>query len=293
MMRALPLLLLVAAGCTEQVRPCSGTNEVWDGTMCIQSPHVDAALPEEAGTDAGEDAGPCGGACGVDELCDGDGGCVHCLGNDHCTFDRPTCESGECVVSCTPDTCSTYTSTPRCGPGGACVPCLPGTEVDDCDGNSCDPTTNTCTMTLRRSVERCLPCNSSNECEQYDAGGMLLNMVCAETTWANGDAGRYCVVESPGATVRCPKGTPRHVTGVLTREGSTTDVCLPINETTCAAIADDSDCTLDEECGLPLEADGICFMDRCETPCSPSVRDDSCPGAQTCTTSPSGDVCNG
>lgn len=294
MTRALLLSLLLAAGCTEQVLACPNPGEVFDGTSC--HPQMDGAVADagpDADPDGGLDAGPCGGMCADDEQCRDDGTCVHCLGDAECDALRPTCEDGECVARCVEATCMDNHAgvAPHCGSGGACVQCLPGTEAADCGGNSCDPRTNTCTMTPIRSLTRCMPCTSSSECRQYDDAGTLRNMACARTTWDGGTADFACVVESPGATVPCPDGTPRLANDLDTIEGTPSDFCLPISLTTCAALVDNADCTLDSQCGLPDEDDGRCLFDVCETPCT---LDRDCPDPQTCAdVSGRGQICSG
>lgn len=301
----LTVALCFTAGCTEQVPACEVPGEVFDGERCGPRLGMDGsvdAATDGGPPDGGPDAGPCVPACSGGQVCRADDGmCVDCTESAPCMDPRvPTCEAGTCVAGCDETTCGRFASEPHCeAASGRCVECLatPESEATDCDGRSCDPTTFECTATLVGTVGRCERCAASSECDRFDAGGATTYaMACAQTSWAGGDAGFYCVVDHAAAgspPITCPNGTPRFQSGLVTREGTTSDFCVPVAETTCPAINDDEACTEDAQCGLPDENDGICFMTRCESFCSMTSGDAGCPGMQTCEMFAGRYVCSG
>ncbi len=130
----------------------------------------------------------------TDQVCSRDTNtCVECLGDDDCTDGVCDTDANTCVVCLTNDdctdptasfcdtdtnTCSGCTTSADCahladaGTGvcdtenSTCVECLDDDETTRaaCDGNSCDPATNTCTDTVVGSLEVCEPCLADSEC---------------------------------------------------------------------------------------------------------------------------------
>lgn len=299
----LVLALTILSGCTEQVAACPTADELFDGERCVPRAAMDGGVSdggdagEDGGPDGGPDAGPCGDTCGTDEVCrDDDGTCVECAESAHCPPERPMCDNFACVTGCDVTTCARYPMTPRCeNLSGSCVACLPESEETDCGAKSCHPTDFVCTTTDRDSLGRCAPCASSSECGLFDTGSSMLRMGCALTEWVGGAAGQYCVVDygATGRSITCPAGTPRVADGLEVAGGPDSDFCVPVRETTCAAITDDDGCSVDDECGAPGLDDAACYMGACESLCNATAGDRGCPGTQSCTDEVTRRVCTG
>src|SRR5690606_16514751 len=90
--------------------------------------------------------------------------CVACLDTEQCTDAAASgCTAGECGKCSVNDDCKHITDKGICDEG-ACVECTVEDE-SACGMNSCNPATNTCTMTERGKVQVCEPCVADSECE--------------------------------------------------------------------------------------------------------------------------------
>jgi hypothetical protein len=143
------------------------------GTGCSQ-PACLAGVPISVPRDRGT-------GCESGGLCDGDGNCVECLGDDDCVTPRPFCNAGLCVectdasqcadpavdcriAACTGNTCGS-------APAPNTTPCNDGffcTLNDACRNGFCNGDQRSCPNTEPRCSEtfqRCVECTSNAHCE--------------------------------------------------------------------------------------------------------------------------------
>ena len=167
-----------------------------------------------------------------------------------CNLGTNTC------AGCTADMdCMHLTNTPACNEGtGACVPCMPDNE-SFCAGNSCNPTTRTCTTTPRLMTRACNRCIADSEC----AGGLS----CTEAV----TGGFYCFPNRPGTGCAAPYIVSRPT--AATASGAVGDVCR-LRAATCEAFLDYPNQSIEgaEQCGIGGSSDAACG--------APGVADGSC-----------------
>ncbi|MFW5967469.1 MAG: hypothetical protein ACOCV2_08125, partial [Persicimonas sp.] len=166
-------------------------------------------------------------------VCSDDGTCVECVEDDHCTeADASACtEDNECTGCEESDQCAHLADdgTPACDADTSeCVECT----VDDesaCDGNSCDPASNTCTDTETDSLDTCESCIADSECSG-DAHCVPLEFDGSEL-----DDG-YCLQVKPDDGCEGPYGTEIERESLSGEE----ETYCGINEdlTTCEAVLD-------------------------------------------------------
>jgi hypothetical protein len=206
--------------------------------------------------------------------------CVECTINDHCTDPGASvCDTNnyECTACTDDDGCSHLDDTLLCdtsGDDGVCIECTVGDE-SACNGNSCDPATNTCTGTQIASVETCMPCKADSECM---ANHRCVPMEFDGTQLADG----YCLQEKPNNG--CPDPYKEDITR-STLSGLSAATYCGVNEalTTCTAVLHENQgmsCGTDDQCGINQLNDGKCVLPfgRCTYPCED---DGECQGACT------------
>ncbi len=270
---------------------------------CLDASHCDESAPV---CGAGGVCGPCTGPADCSEYPDApvcgdsgaaDGTCVACAGDADCTdADAGKCDTATnaCVPcddsdQCTEDGAGVCDMT---GESGVCVECT----VDDesaCGGNSCHPTTQTCTGTALGSVRLCESCAADSECPT--------NARCVPLQFMAADRGTYCLTDRDSAG-GCERPFAATLTGRTTASGvEERRFCGP-NEAlvTCEAVRallDDAMCPggMDEECpmsGLCESVDGL--ANRCTYACSDPTQCKAPPSAgNTCGDTAPNDYCGG
>ena len=230
------------------------------------------------------DMGACG---GVTPACDTNNTCT-CTATSCTSATAARCdETTNACVACTADTqCAHLAGTPACNEDtGACVPCMPDNE-SLCGPNSCNPTTRTCTGTMRGSRQQCETCVADSECSTSSA------MTCAPVNPARGITGNYCLPRLPTASDFCSRPLFERVVNGTTASGATATYCRHAS-TTCEAFNEyrttgDGSCTAlggtNASCGAEMPGgadllDGYCRlsssgMNRCTIPCGGP---DDCP----------------
>ncbi|QED29001.1 hypothetical protein FRD01_17500 [Microvenator marinus] len=212
----------------------------------------------------------CDETCDVTEL-----ECAECLENSHCPDDEPVCDAGVCKGCRSDADCTARDGLSVCS-DGACVECTEDKKTA-CDGNTCNPATNTCTETLIASVETCGFCVSRDAC-RYDSED------CVPMKFRGVDRpGGYCLYRSNEFACGRPYGIRVERTPI----GETTpQTYCTINEDelTCEALRGYGDyCDEDAECGVPGLNDGLCRTftgsRRCTYACD--TNDDCVPPFQT------------
>ncbi|MGB5811812.1 MAG: hypothetical protein WBG86_14840 [Polyangiales bacterium] len=244
----------------------------------------------------------CDNCTGNTPACDEDTDtCVQCTADDTraCTGDTPACDANANVcVGCVTTTDCTQPSAPRCdtendvciecqSPAdcdhipdapicdeGTCVQCTPENEATDCEGNSCNPTTLTCTSTAIASLETCEACVSDTECAE--TGNRCVAMEYQGDPFPDSQTG-FCLKTTEGG---CEQ--PFSITladGVSFSGPPVEDYCgINTDLATCPAVhalVDNQRCNggQDEECPQPS---GLCrevgnLQDRCTYPCESVV----------------------
>ncbi len=267
---------------------------------------MDTDTDSDTDSDTDTDSGP----CEIDADCPGQvcdaGDCVDCRDEGDAT--DPGCEAAAphcdedtrtCLVCGSDDDCADPAAA-RCGKGGAscdpcdapdqcahlsldlcddgtCVECTVGNE-SPCGANSCDPATNTCTLTPRASVETCEGCVADSEC--------VADHRCIPMEFAGvARPGGYCLEDAGGGCAN-PYRVPVNRTSLS--GAPATDYC-GINEdlTTCEAVLDlaaDAGCAVDDDCGAEGLNDGRCetvnlAANRCTYSCSIALE---CPVVAPC-----------
>jgi hypothetical protein len=270
-----------------------------DTGRCVACMTDDECATEISANVCNTDTNECAQCLTDDDCAEGgcapDNTCVECTTDDHCTDPTASvCDTNtyECTDCTDDDGCSHLDDTLLCdtsGDDGVCIECT----VDDesaCNGNSCDPATNTCTQTPTDQTETCMPCKADSECV---ADHRCVQMEFDGTQLADG----YCLKI---ATTGC--GRP--YTGLIEREsisGASSETYCGVDEsvTTCQAVLDllgDKSCSSDSDCGLPQQNDGRCesvnfVPDRCTYSCS---ADADCVSGRSCGSLPAdSDYCGG
>ena len=228
--------------------------------------------------------------------------CVECVANAECSDRRKArCDTGanECVGCESRTDCEGIAGFPECN-NGTCVECTPSSEETDCDRNSCDPFTLTCTDTMLASRETCETCVADSECME--------NHRCVPMNYKglrhpNGNTG-FCLKSiALGGICTNPY---RIVISETSLSGAPEDEYCAINEglATCEAVRallDDDPCDPengDADCPQPS---GLCrelpgMRDTCTYLCSgPSQCDEEPNPGSGCGSSGSGgdDYCGG
>ena len=202
--------------------------------------------------------------------------CVECSKNENCSEDAPLCLDHECKGCELDDDCSAFPSKPICG-GGKCVQCLESRALL-CQGNACDPASNTCTQTKIRSQADCHPCLSDTECERGSA--------CVKMNFGGPElAGGYCLTKFTGST--CQRPYPVRVSKVSLSTGLSAEYCsISEDILTCKSLLDwGSTCRRekDDDCGLVNLEDGKCRLMRGTYRCSHACStEDDCVNAAFC-----------
>ena len=299
-------VLTLAAGCVledKPVIPDDGGVEAGPCGICpLATPvcNVDNLQCVEC---TSEDEGFCAGkplVCKTDTF-----GCVECNTSSDCNdADAARCDTdlNECDSCQSDDDCTGITGLLRCGEG-VCAACTPGTEADDCTGNSCDPATFTCTGTMLASRETCQTCVSDSECKE--AGNRCVAMFYPLGTRFPDDNTGFCLkVFAPGG---CEQPYAIRISNRESLSGDPLESYCGINEAlaTCLAVralngndtcpgGNDSECP---DSGLCRDVGGL--PNRCTYPCASVVEcleniPDGRPGS-TCgsSSSSSDDYCGG
>jgi hypothetical protein len=274
----------------------------------------------------GGDADACGGCSGDKPVCDeGMGACVQCTPEDSsaCVDTTPVCDpddlvcvacvssldcddptaarcdtdDNECIECAERSDCDGIAGLPECN-DGVCVQCTPDTELDDCDGTSCNPATFTCTATMRGSRETCETCLSDTECMFEDNRCVL--MMFEGDPYPSDEMG-FCLKTTDGG---CEQPYSITLDDRESLSGPPLDDYCGINEAlaTCEAVRalvgnQRCDTGEDQQCPQPS---GLCrqvgsLPNRCTYACGLPAQ---CPGeapADTCGSSGSGgeDYCGG
>ncbi len=223
-------------------------------------------LTDDMSADVGPDLAPCGGECDpaycIDEQC------VDCISNDDCTDPTASlCEQNECIGCGVSADCAHLMDTTICDvQNGTCEECLDDSEETrmPCEGNSCDPSTNTCTDTAVGALDTCEPCVADSEC--------MMNHLCVPMDFEGAAHGSYCLkvlmdCERPYST---PIQDRQSVGGVVS------DFCgIDEAATTCEAVrAFGGECMEVTDCaaqGARCETVGG-IANTCTYPCSDSLQ---------------------
>lgn len=240
------VLAMTAVGCaTTSDNPCYGPGKKGMAGHCVD-------------VDSGPGAG-CDPVCsGTTPRCIEDTNtCVECITDEHCTEAGKThCNDAHvCEAECTKD------------------------DESRCNGNSCDPATNTCTVTPVHTVGVCAACKADSEC-------MGENDRCIALSFKDAPRGGYCLTK---ISAGCPDGIEFRLVGVASLSGeATTDYCgVSQADTTCEAVLAlkaEATCTAPEQCGAADVDDGLCetvngAAGRCTYACHSGAE---CPGSTPC-----------
>jgi hypothetical protein len=172
-----------------------------------------------------------------------------------------------------------------------CVQCTVGNETA-CNGNSCDPKTNTCTTTPRGSRKTCHSCLADSECG--DGSGVVdPNKRCVPMSF-NGTphgTGGYCL-QATSAGCLGPYSVPI-TAGSLS--GAVSEAYCGINQavTTCEAVLDlvaSKICIAGSDCGggqggLCKAISIVAPANRCTIPCGSDANCLSSAPGSTCSQS--------
>jgi len=177
------LLLLLCASCVLEDQPVNpdgglggegggaGGTGGTGGSPCGTCSGEEPACDEASGTCVQCTEQNTEACAGATSLCDSERFiCVQCLRDADCADPTaPRCDTnGECADCQTRADCTRFDDLPECNGGGACVECTPGTELESCDGDSCNPATFTCTGTPVGSRATCETCVSDSDCAEPD-----------------------------------------------------------------------------------------------------------------------------
>lgn len=229
-----------------------------------------------------------GNCSGNTPLCDTiKNACVQCKANTDCTSATASlCSNGTCSP-CTQDAdCSQISGKNACATG-ACVQCTPSNE-SACNGNSCNPKTNTCTSTPVNSVTKCHSCVADSECIGGNAGdGGTVTARCVQLTFNGNPHGNYCL-QRVASGCASPYTVPINI---KSSSGAASDDYCAINQaaTTCEAVQDliaSKTCSGDVDCGSG--AGGLCktvgvLSNRCTIPCDSAAQCLASAPGNTCT----------
>ena len=291
--------------------------------------------PVDPPFDGGVEAGMCVVCPPVTPVCNSDLDCVECTSDDgdnelqdgYCTAMDLVCKTGafECV-QCNASSDCKVASAPRCNTEqnkcegcqgeadctefeglpicneGSCVECTPANEEVDCEGNSCDPLSFTCTTTKVGSLQTCEECVTDSDCGEN--GTPSLDHRCVEMFWGGE---RYPDSETGFCLKTTDGGCQQPYSVTLRNRGSLSDA--PPDEycgireelATCPAVnalVDGLECPTGDpqECPQPS---GLCeqvgdLQDRCTYACQIAQQclpigdpDDPNPGS-TCDSSGAG-----
>ena len=258
----------LTCACDDGFHDCEGTCS--DDTSTDTCGDRCTPCPTDPNGDATCETGMCGISCRAPYVFDDTSmSCVECAADDDCTDPAAsTCDGGTCVACADSTDCAHLTGTPVCD-GGTCVECTPA-DASECNGNSCDPSNNTCTTTPVGSVSACQPCVADSECTaDHACVPMMYDAMARSTAFCLPMANPDC--QAPYAT----KVTRTSVSGAMD------DYCT-LNESiqTCEAFFDyGSSCADAADCGAAGLDDGLCEpidfdVAGCTLPCTTS---DECP----------------
>lgn len=309
------LVLCLAVGCTtENVGPtcADGFRLNAAGDECV--PVGDGAVgdaPLDVGADGAD--GATGDACactGDRPICAPDESCVECTTEADCEGETPMCDAGGTCVACLNDTDCPDADAAQCLDGacvacndaeqcteagqnvceaGVCFECTETTAFEHCGNNSCDAVDNTCTGTMRTTVENCLPCRSDAEC--------VADHACVPMNdRAGASRGSFCLRV---ATSGCSEPFLVDLSARDTISGTSGLTFCGINEAlaTCEAVLgllDNARCDGGEDTECP--EGGICrtvgvAANRCTYACSGTAQCDRAPNpGRTCGDGGTGDV---
>lgn len=178
------------------------------------------------------------------------------------------------------DPCDACTgATPHCNEDDECVACL---DASHCGGDACKPD-GTCSD-FGTDLTACEGCDTDANCA---AGHVCVEMVFPPSGGASN--GWFCQPSSSGACGEATRPYSLLVAGMTTADGASTDVCT-LATTTCQGLADHAEpkiCTLNDECGVPGQTDGLCKLFGtlgvdpflCTYPCTAN---EQCPAGLTC-----------
>jgi hypothetical protein len=210
--------------------------------------------------------------------------CVECRNGNDCGSEAPLCSAGSCV-QCVADTDCTNPDEPRCDTAtNSCTGCNAVGQCSRFDGTSaCNLNDGKCVECTAAESEACeeFACQTTPGAGQYRCSEQELGLGEACGTCVSDAAcgdGLACVFESFAEQdtewVCLPKkpddGCTRPLIGLL-EEATSADsqvieaFCKPAN-TTCASFRHygsggfegEDPCEVDDDCGLPGVADGLC-----------------------------------
>jgi hypothetical protein len=203
-------------------------------------------------------------------VCDGEGNCVGCLDDSHCTPDLPNCDTGPhvCVgADCMDGNQNGAETDTDCG-GPVCAPCGPG---DDCvAGTDCESGACGADMTCELAQPG-TPCQGDSECQSDQcAQGVCCMTACFADCMSCNVAGMA------GTCVDVPSGSDpgNDCDGTETCDG----------KGACAEIVGES-CSADMDCLSGFCEQGVC----CTTACTDNCHSCALTGSEgTCTDVPNG-----
>jgi hypothetical protein len=221
--------------------------------------------------------------------------CVACLQQNDCaSATASACNAGQCQA-CTMDAdCSNIPGKGVCN-AGTCVQCTSARE-SVCSGKSCNPATNTCTMTTVNTVDYCQPCVADSECiggDQADPDARCVPMSFMGVARTGG----FCLKRVAKTCTRPYEValTAKSLSGVASE-----DYCgIDQEATRCEAVLDlvtGQSCAdgKDTSCGCARNSTGACIgtgqgglcklvgvsVNQCTIPCATAPQ---CPTTLTCT----------
>jgi MYXO-CTERM domain-containing protein len=230
--------------------------------------------------------------------------CVECNVPGECGAGKPFCVNHTCSNTCVSDAQCGGT-TPKCGPGGTCVECLPppavggdsacvGTPEPFCVGTGCVQCRSAAdcggTTPVCNNAGACVPCNGNNSTPGATAA-------CPSATAP--------ACKTSGACVECtngPSGDQTLCTGVKNVCDSATDKCGECTAAnTSACVGTKPVCNLATDVCVACNGDnGAAVSAACPTPDAPACITGACvqcrqapPPNVTACTDPAKTVCNG
>lgn len=217
--------------------------------------------------------------------------CVECVSDTDCTDPNASaCQNDECVPCQANADCTHVDSTPGVAGGtplnvcdaGSCVQCT-GLQREACGANVCDSLAQICTNRPAGLARLCDDCVSDAECSP--------NARCVSLAFAESSIGNFCVPTPVDGSCASQRPFVGATSGTTLDSASTTALCV-LRLTSCPGLNSQTNaCAIDEDCGAPGVADGVCVAIGGGTACSTfCMNANDCTGA--CESLPGGDgVC--
>ncbi len=239
---------------------CASTTPGADGVCDGDGACVDCIGNEHCDSNACLtcDGNQCVTYCGNDDVCDGGGNCVECTGNEHCDSNAClTCDGNDCVSACSGDDV--------CDGGGNCVECTGNEHCDadaclTCDGNDC---VSACSGDdVCDGSGNCVECTGNEHCDADDC--LICDGNDCVSACSDGD-----VCDGDGECVQCN-----------VNEDCDTGDCLECSDNQCVSTCGENEYCMDSQCTCDTSHDSIecCDVGDCSSNPPQTCQNNSCSG---------------